>query len=75
MKNVILGTIFVALIFAISQVRARGSSSLKDYYSEYLAPYMSASEQAEQSAMYPGCKPYGDNTVGYFKTEEEYSNA
>ena len=74
MKNVYIGAVFIALIFTIAQVRAGESSSLSKYYSDYNIPILSAQEKARQGKLYPGCKPYGDDTVGYFKTEEEYKN-
>jgi len=75
MKNVFIGAIFFALIFTITQVRAREGSSLSEYYSDYYVPVLPAQEKARQGIKYPGCKPYGDDTVGYFKTKEEYNNA
>ena len=75
MKNVYIALILFAVIYTIGQVRAGESSSLSDYYSDYAVPVLSAQEKARQGKSYPGCKPYGDDTVGYYKTKEEYKNA
>jgi len=75
MKNVYIAMAVFAIIFTIGQVRAGESSTLENYYSEYAVPILSAQEKAHQGQQYPGCKPYGDSTVGYFKTKEEYNNA
>ena len=74
MKNVYIAIAVLAAIFTIGQVRAGEGSSLSDYYSEYAVPIMSANTQARQGQRYPGCMPYGDDTVGYYKTQEEYNN-
>jgi len=74
MKNVYIAIAVFAAIFTIGQVRAGESSSLSDYYSDYAVPILPAQEKARQGDAYPGCKPYGDDIVGYYKTQEEYYN-
>jgi len=63
MKNVYIAAILLAIVFTIAQVRAGESSSLNDYYSDYAVPILSAQQQAKQGKDYPGCRPYGDDTV------------
>jgi len=73
MKNIYIAVIVLATIFTIGQLKAQ-PATLDTYYMAYSGINMPESERLHQGKKYKNCLPYGDETVGYYKTLEEYNN-
>ena len=76
MKAVYMAIVILASVMAYGFANA-DSLVLDDYYTEYASTVLIQKAHKIEKREDGGwnCYPYGDQTVGYYRTEEEYQNA
>jgi len=75
MKVVGISIVIMIIIIAVGQYANAGN--LDDYYTEYANGVLVQKAHKVEKRPNGGwnCYPYGDQTVGYYQTKEQYENA
>jgi hypothetical protein len=75
MINVYIAIIILIGVMIYGQVYADSDQILKEYYNEHIPEVSILKAETKRPNGIWNCHPYGDDDVGYFRTEEEYNNA